>query len=191
MVKKLLVSILMSCIVSIADAELTLRVSEDNGITWEDLDHVALSPSDTILFGIYSDSVTINGWDALLSIPAPGNISDPDGDWTGNSQFYRPPALDTAWTFLNYFGYIIYEHDYWGVLNTELGVSVGTGLSFAAEFKYNGLIDDGDVSILLCGVNGPPGEDILDVISVVWIPEPVTLSLLVLGGVGMLGKRRR
>jgi hypothetical protein len=187
--KKLLALVLVLGMASMANAALTLSVSRDGGQTYEPAvsSEITLLVSETIWIGIGNDASVPGGWVAAPGIPAPGNVPNELGEWTGNHLIYSPPGLTTAsatWV-ADYYGTIYYDLDYWS-LNNSVPSTVPSepGVVFGLEFHCKGV---GDVDIVL---PSDPFGNPEAILTIHQIPEPMTMALLGLGGLALIRRRR-
>lgn len=124
-------------------------------------------PSQTIWIGVNWDGMP-GGFDGFVNISGPGALTG------GLVNFYE-----------NMIGYAFPYGDGIGVYNSTPSGTVGPleGVQFGFEFHCT---DIGEVDVVVSDLAG----GVLDVLTIHQIPEPLTLSILGLGGLGLLRRRR-
>ena len=173
--KKLLALLLVLGMASMANAAVSLSVSTDGVDYVGAIDsQIELEPTDTIWIGVHDDG-DIGGHDNFVK------ILSGDGSWTGAGQVYMPPALTSAYIF-DYTA----EGYGWMFINSIASSTIGPGAGTGAAFEFHCDAQPGDVIIQLQDGGQNPIQDLV----IHQIPEPLTLSLLGLGGLGLLRRRR-
>ena len=170
--KKLLCSIIILAVAgfaSMATAGLSIYVDDGTGMVPAESSEILLLPSETIWLGVYSDGTVDSGRHsgALVITSGPGN-------WTGNTIDHA--QIPGGAVFVTGPAGIFIQNN-WNPITT-----LGPGLWSEFEFRCDGmyhmwiqLFDD---------LYGPQDTYVIRGI----IPEPMTISLL---GLGALGLRRR
>jgi len=175
--KKLLALVLILGMASMANAALTLSA-----------DSTQLEPSDYTTVYINSDGVGLPGGAVVYASiettetgewTGSGSYGDPWGNGSGGILYYGL-AMDTAPVYDGV------NDDIWEVTASQAVVDpLPAGLVASFEFHCKA---EGDCQINLLADDL---ATVLDTITIIQqIPEPMTLSLLGLGGLGLLRRRR-
>lgn len=174
--KKLLALLLVLGMASMANAAISLSASRTGETgTFEPAisSDITLLTSETIWIGV--------DWDGMPGgVDTATFIVDGPGSWTGGVQLFSPPALPNAMA-LDYaalgHGMLLYN----STPSATEGPGIGTQGAF--ELHCDGV---GDVLVQVRDLTGAPIQDLI----IHQIPEPLTMSLLGLGGLGLLRRRR-
>ena len=119
-----------------------------------------------------------------------------DNDYEGTAVFPtdfggQPVDISSVLGMYTYFGDALLEGDVTGLSYAMIDNGYNVGLTgwINGDFNYDGVVDGVDYAIIdnVYNTLHPPGPGG----GVSAIPEPATLSLLTLGGMGMLLRRRR
>lgn len=169
--KKLLVLMLVLGLATAANA-LTLNLTAGG----QDVDEITINVSDTIIIGVNSDGIADaghnNGKYSGCIVIDPDMVGPGSGSWQGTPVINNPPVALSEGAMAILDGPVAV----FVATNAVMGDVVGAGIGFEYEFHCDGL---GDVLIMLVDdVMGP--VDFLTIHQDV--PEPMTLSLLGLGG---------
>lgn len=174
MIKKANIPAILMLVLVTNSMALGLMLVVGDGTTFTDPgDEVNIEVNSTIWIGIY-DYI---GDMYKATILSPSYFTE--GEWTGNSAVYSPPAISTApgWT---------YNNGLWGVDlrdpdSTEIPLpGVGCAIEFRAlEVGY------GPYIYLNMSPAGPEDELRLNI-----VPEPTTILLLALGSLALIRRKR-
>ncbi len=161
---------------STANAALTLVVG-DGTIFTDPGSEITVGINDTIWIGI-NDSVGVM-YEADIGQYSQYGFSG-SAEWTGNNAVYSPPAISTApgWSCVNEHLWLVslFDPD-----ATDIPLpGVGCALQFRA-------LDPGQVKVYLNAKPGGSDDDL----TVYIVPEPGTVFLFGLAGVGLLRRHRR
>lgn len=187
--KKVLAFVLVLGMASVANAALTLQVSQsgpDGPYDVPQPTEIKLMPTEVIWIGIHSDTSGTGGpgmYSAFVSIRDEYGYYDyyqALGNWTGGHVINIPPAIPTA--SVDFATYAAYNSVYVVNDSTDQYAYAGIGIGVALEFHCNGI---GDVIVSVSGDDGSYDEILIH-----QIPEPMTMALLGLGGLGLLRRRR-
>jgi len=196
--KKLLALVLVLGMATSASAALQISVHKaGGGETWDPMNpqdsQINIIPSDTLLLDIWTDAdigvFAGHTW-ALVCDTTTADISggvavdlgaEVTNQINGNTEdagAVIPPVGDEG---------------IWGsIFNLSVSTPVGAGTVIATDILFHNVHFGGDGTISLYevpdGVQMGPG-DLMDSI-VIHVPEPMSLSLLGLGGLGLLRRRR-
>jgi hypothetical protein len=173
--KKLLALLLVLGMASMANAAVSLMVSQGEGLDRAEYteavsSQINLYPTDTIWIGVGSDG-SAGGYDGGVYIVSGA------GSWTGNVATYDSGMPYQYGPFPYAGGYAFYN-------STPATVGPTPGADFGIEFHFDAQPDT--VVIELRNLAG----GLEDTLEIHQIPEPVTLSLLGLGGLALLRRRR-
>ena len=184
--KKVLAFVLVLGMASLANAALTLQVATDGqhnprindpqgGEPFEPFldSEIFLQPTDTIWIGIHNDQGV--QYDAVVLIYGPGS-------WTGGiSVIGYPYVIPVAYGVAPPYTPSYVALAYASTSAVYDGLIPGVGLDF--EFHCDGL---GPVTIMVQDLDTGQTDQLL----IHQIPEPMTMALLGLGGLGLLRRRR-
>jgi hypothetical protein len=169
--KKMLAIMLVLGMASIANAALTIQISPDGlpgtyapAVSSE----IVLQPTDTIWIGINQD-VDVQ-FDARIEIVGPGSLT---GNYVMDMNHLIPEAYG-----LPYASNLAYAFNSYPAVRT-----FEPGVGFGFEFHCD---DIGPVDIILTEL----ATGATDILTIHQIPEPMTMALLGLGGLGLLRRRR-
>jgi hypothetical protein len=186
--KKVLAFVLVLGMASVANAALTLVVSDTPNGPYDPAESsdIILQPTDTIWIGIHNDTADDQYQIGVAMVE--DNYGAYNGSWTGN--YVWNPNYTTADPqprpafFTSYVP--PYNLAYIAVYNTAPGVeSFPPGVGFGFEFHCDVI---GPVIIQIWDLEA--GGQVVDELIIHQIPEPMTMALLGLGGLGLLRRRR-
>jgi len=189
--KKLLALVLILGMASMASAALQISV----GGNQEPVDsEITIAPSDELILDIWTDAAITPGGNATWAL----TVDTTKGDISGGTALLGSPYILIVQGETENFASVIPptgEEGVWGsLLNGDFvgGSSIPAGTTLFDDFLFH-CVGEGDAVINLFDnvVEGTPmGNPVDSVIIHQQIPEPMTLSLLGLGGLGLLRRRR-
>lgn len=171
--KKLFVLFVVLGMASVANASLSLLISDTPGGPWIEpppASEFFLQTSDIIWIGVNNNAAGYQ-YDFYMYIEGPGS-------WTGAVSYAGYP-YNVPEAFAYVYPQTVYGYN--SRPEPAPGLMPGVGLDF--EFHCDGL---GTVTIYLDDT-AAPGQDVLIIHQ---IPEPMTMALLGLGGLALLRRRR-
>jgi hypothetical protein len=174
--KKLLALLLVLGLASMANAAISLSTSpmgEAGSFVPAVSSEIVLMTSDTIWIGV--------DWDGMPGgVDTSTIILEGPASWTGQTQLFAPPALPSAalYNLVDYgYGMILY--------NSTPSATEGPGIGTQGAYQLH-CDGEGEVIVQVRDLAGGIIQDLV----IHQIPEPLTLSLLGLGGLGLLRRRR-
>jgi hypothetical protein len=183
MMKNLLILMLALGINSVANAAFTLVVDgEDVG------DEYCMHTGAVIDIGIYNDTQgDTSNTRQLLAYLIINDVTG--GEWTGVNNVYIPPAVPGSVNTDHGVGDHLGTGNLVDVFEAALSNGVPTdfsGVGVLADYQYKHLV--GYLTVLVELMDGTNGA-ILDSLAI-YVPEPMTIALLGLGGLFLLRRRK-
>ena len=176
--RKLLILVMVLGMASMANAGLSLLVSDDGGTIYDDPvdSELSVNVGDTLMIGVDQQFTTGLGFfAAYVVVDNPGTAAW-GGQWTGSGTYNTPPAAPGG--SIRYDGWSSVYGDTWYIDDSEPTTTpILNGIQGEFEFLCT---EVGDIDIYL---QDSSTFAILDTITIHQvIPEPITMALLGLGG---------
>ena len=178
MTKKANIPAVLMLVLGISSMASGLMFVVGDGTTFTDPgDEISIEINSTIWIGIYD----FIGEMYTATILSSSNLEE--GEWTGNSDVYSPPAISTApgWT------HEIHASNEWWIVDLSDPGSTETplpGVGCAIEFRALSVGYDRLIHLNM----SPVGYD--DELLLKIVPEPTTILLLALGTLALIRRKR-